>query len=148
MAQRIEETIEIDAAPAAVWQALTDASAIPRWMCEPGVDLEVVTDWTVGRPIVLRGHHHARFEDRGVVLQFDPPRRLVYTHLSSLSRLPDRPDSYSTLEFDLTPVAGRTALTLEIHGFPLETIYKHLQFYWRGTLPILRDFVERRGAAG
>jgi hypothetical protein len=29
-------------------------------------------------------------------------------------------------------------------GFPTESTNRHLDFYWRGTLPILKRFVEER----
>jgi uncharacterized protein YndB with AHSA1/START domain len=41
----IVRTIEIDAAPRAVWDALTNAGSMTRWMAEPDVGVEVITDW-------------------------------------------------------------------------------------------------------
>jgi hypothetical protein len=32
---------------------------------------------------------------------------------------------------------------LTLSDFPTHTIYKHLDFYWRTTLEILKQFVER-----
>jgi hypothetical protein len=32
---------------------------------------------------------------------------------------------------------------LTLRDFPTHTIYKHLDFYWRTTLEILKQFVER-----
>ncbi len=29
-------------------------------------------------------------------------------------------------------------------GFPTESTFKHLALYWRGTLGVLKDFIERR----
>lgn len=143
MTRRFERSVEIVAAPSAVWAALTEPSAMAQWIGAPEMGLEVITDWSVGGSIVLRGSLHGPFEARGTVLRCEPPRRLAYTHLSSVSRLPDRPDSYSTLAFELTPADAGTTLTLAIEGFPTEAIFKHLQFYWRGTLGVLRTFVER-----
>jgi uncharacterized protein YndB with AHSA1/START domain len=69
----IVRTIEIDAAPRTVWDALTNAGSMTRWMAEPDVGVEVITDWVVGAPIVVRGFHIVRFENRGTVLAFDRP---------------------------------------------------------------------------
>ncbi|MGE0789564.1 MAG: SRPBCC domain-containing protein [Sandaracinaceae bacterium] len=140
----IELAIEIAAPREAVWDSLTRPEAIAAWLGEPEMELAVETDWSVGGPIVIRGFHHVRFEDRGRVVRFAPCERLTYTHLSSISRLPDVPESYTTLDFRLDAVGGDTALRLTLSGFPTEPIEKHLRFYWRGTLPILKRFVEDR----
>lgn len=78
-----------------------------------------------------------------MVLQFEAPKRFSYTHRSSLSRLPDTPGSYTTFEFSLAQVADATSLTLVMTGFPTVTIFKHLQFYRRVTLGILKQRAEQ-----
>lgn len=142
MAQRFEQTVVINASTWVVWESLIRTERMKEWMGEPEMGIEVETDWEVGGPIVVRGFHHARFENTGVVLQFEAPKRLSYTHLSSLSRLPDEPENYTTLEFSLDPVGDLTSLTLVVTGFPTVTISKHLQFYWRGTLGTLKQHAE------
>jgi uncharacterized protein YndB with AHSA1/START domain len=139
----IERTIVINAPPPAVWNALVRPELMKQWMAEPQMGLEVVTDWSVGSPITMRGRlHHVRFENKGTVLEVEPHSILRYTHLSSISRLPDRPENYSILEFRLAAAQDGTALTLTLGNFPTETIRKHLEFYWRTTLEILKRFVE------
>jgi hypothetical protein len=32
---------------------------------------------------------------------------------------------------------------VRVENFPTETIYKHLDFYWQGTLPIIKQGVEQ-----
>ena len=137
-----EHSIVIAAAPAAVWEALTVPAQMTRWMGEPEMKVEVLTDWRVGGPIVVRGFHVAQFHNTGTVLAFEPPCLLRYSHLDSISRLPDTPENHSVLEFRLTPVAAGTALTIAFSGFPTESIFKHLDFYWRGTLGVLKRHVE------
>jgi uncharacterized protein YndB with AHSA1/START domain len=140
----IQRTIVINAPPPAVWEALTHPDLMKQWLGEPEMGIEVVTDWTVGGPILTRGFHHARFENQGTVLRFEPPAVLRYSHLSSWSRLPDKPESYSVFEFRLQPGEDHTSLTVILSGFPTESIFKHLDFYWRGTLGVLKRFVEAR----
>lgn len=141
--QRFEQTVVIDAPTWVVWESLVRAERMKEWMGEPEMEIEVETDWTIGGPILTRGFHHARFENRGVVLRFEPPKKLSYTHLSSLSRLPDEPGSYTTLEFSLGAVGDATALTLVATGFPTMTIFKHIQLYWTGALGMLKQHAER-----
>jgi len=111
-------------------------------MGDPELGLEVITDWAIGSPMAIRDSHHARFENKGVVLKCEKMKRLIYTHLSSLSRLPDKQENYSILEFILTPTAHHTLLTLNIENFPTESIRKHLEFYWKTTLNVIKEKVE------
>ena len=139
--QAFEKTVQIDAPAATVWRALTDTALVQQWMSATGVEIE--TDWRTGSPIRISGvSNRVAFENRGTIVQADEEKLLQYTHLSSLSRLPDVPESYSTLRFSLVPIDGHTLLTLRITGFPTESIYKHLAFYWNVTLELLKQFVE------
>jgi uncharacterized protein YndB with AHSA1/START domain len=141
---RFEQTVMISAAPHVVWETLVRPERMKEWLGEPELELEIATDWRIGGPIVIRGFHYARFENQGIVLRFDEPKRLSYTHLSSLSRLPDRQESYTTLDFALKPVGDATALTLTMTNFPTTTIFKHLEFYWKGTLGVLKRYAEKQ----
>jgi len=140
--QPIEASIVIAAPPAAVWAALTDPDAMRRWMGEPEMRIDVRTDWRPGSAIVIAGEHHGPFENRGVVLDVVPGRRLRYSHRSSVSQLPDEPGSDSVIGFELMPVEGGTALKVTVDGFPTEGIHRHLALYWRGTLGVFKGFVE------
>lgn len=138
-----EKTVQINAPAAAVWRALTDTAQVQQWMSATGV--EIVTDWRTGSPIRISGtSNRVAFENYGTIVLADEEKTLQYTHLSSLSRLPDVPESYSTLSFMLSAADGHTALTLRITGFPTESIYRHLAFYWNVTLELLKQFVEKR----
>jgi uncharacterized protein YndB with AHSA1/START domain len=97
MAATIERTITIHAPRDAVWRALTDSSCMKEWMGEPEMALEIVTDWIVGGPILIRGFHHGPFENRGTVQRFERPTSLRYSHKSSLSKLPDLPENFLRL---------------------------------------------------
>jgi hypothetical protein len=114
------------------------------WMGEPEMAVQIDVDWVIGSPIVVKGVHHVPFKNTGTVLAFEPETCLAYTHLSSLSRLPDEPSSYTILEFRLATVNDATSLELRASGFPTASIFKHLEFYWGGTLEILKRHVERR----
>jgi uncharacterized protein YndB with AHSA1/START domain len=140
----IEKTVVIAASPATVWEALTDPAAMRAWMGEPEMAIDVDTDWRPGSPIVIRGEHHGRFRNHGIVLDAVPGALLRYTHLSSVSGLADVPAHYSTIAFALDAVDGGTAVRLTVERFPTETIYRHLNLYWRGTLDVFKAFVERR----
>ena len=138
----VTKTITINAPPATVWAALTEPAIMQQWMAEG--EIEISTDWQIGQPMIIWGHlHRVKFENKGQVLQFQPQQLLQYTHLSSISRLPDEPASYTVIAFRLLPVAAQTALTLTAWNFPTETIYKHWAFYWPVALSVLKRLVEQ-----
>jgi uncharacterized protein YndB with AHSA1/START domain len=116
--QRIEENVIINATRSAVWDALTDPDSIRQWMGEPEMHIEVITDWKVGEPILIAGFHHVSFQNKGTILRFDPEQVLRYTHLSSVSLLPDEPQNYSIIEFELASAGTRTAVTLTVDKSP------------------------------
>jgi len=139
-----EKTISINSDAPTIWAALTDLKTMKQWMGEPGMEIEIYTDWEINGPVVIRGFHHTEFENRGVVLCFEPNKLLKYTHLSSLSGFEDIPENYSIIEFRLTPLQDRTELSVVVSNFPTETIFRHLEFYWNATTTVIKDLIEKR----
>lgn len=138
----ITRHVHIDAPAADVWDALTNPESMKRWMSD--TDIHVVTDRRVGGSFIVRGNlHGVDFENTGRVLRYEPERVFQYSHLSSISELPDEPASYSVVTFRLEPAGTQVLLTLELRNFPTESIYKHLLFYWSVTLEVLKRMVER-----
>jgi uncharacterized protein YndB with AHSA1/START domain len=144
MSEKIfSKTINIQASTSKVWSALTTPELMKIWMSETEID--IITDWKVGSPIIIRGQLSGKdFENKGIVLQFEAGKVLQYSHLSSLSRLPDESKSYSLFEFKLSPMETQTELTVTVSNFPTEVIYKHLAFYWNVTPGILKRMIEEQ----
>ena len=142
MTNLIEKTVVINALATNVWKALTQPFLMKQWMGEEEMNLHIQTSWAVNTPITISGFHHLPFVNKGIILEFDEGKVLSYSHNSSLSRLPDEPENYSVIKFNLSPADTQTALTLTITNFPTETIYKHLEFYWQSTIVLLKKFVE------
>lgn len=142
-ARVIETSTTISAPPAAVWRVLTEPSLMKQWMAEPEMRIEITTNWDVGGPIVIRGWHHVNFENKGIVLDFVPDSILRYSQLSSVSRLPDKPENHTIMDFRLgRETSESTLLNLSISGFPTESIFKHFDFYCRTTIHIVKRFIE------
>ena len=144
MTDQFSTTVTINSEPLKVWTVLTNPELMTKWMGEPEMKVEVLTDWKINSPIFIRGFHHVQFENKGIVLQYEKGKMLSYSHLSSVSRLPNKPENYSILEFILTPVDKNTQLTLNITNFPTEIIRKHLEFYWRTTIITIKKSVEKQ----
>ncbi len=129
--------------PSVVWSTLTNPEKMKQWMGDDEMKPEIATDWKAGSSITINGFHHTKFENKGVVKEFIPEKILRYTHLSSVSRLPDLPESYSIIDFRLNYRDNQTLLLLTIENFPTESIRKHLEFYWTTTLEILKNQIEQ-----
>ena len=137
----MKTVIEIHAPINVVWEALTTPALMSVWMSDE--DIQIITDWEVGLPFIIRGRLHGiGFENKGTVLQYEHEKRLSYSHLSSLSRLPDLADSYSVVDFTLAPMMHHTSVTLDLSNFPTEVIRKHMEFYWGSALVSLKRFLE------
>lgn len=143
MNKKVERSVLINASASKVWACLTDPNLMKEWMGEPGMHLEISTNWIVGTPISIKGFHHAYFENKGTIMQFDPQKIIQYSHWSSLSHLPDTKENYTNITFLLSPDEEKILLKVRIENFPTASIYQHLNFYWRGTMKVLKDIAER-----
>ncbi len=142
----IFKTVAIQAAVSDVWHSLITPELMKLWMADTDMSIEVKTTWRLDDPILVHGHiHQIPFENRGAVLRFSPPHVLEYSHLSSLSDLPDIQVNHTVITFELIDDNDTTTLTLTVRNFPTESIYKHLVLYWTTTLDVLKSFVERNG---
>jgi uncharacterized protein YndB with AHSA1/START domain len=131
---------EIEATPDEVWSALTDPKKIKEYM----FGTEVVTDWTRGGKIVWKGEYDGKkYEDRGKVLEIEPPRHLKVTHFSPLSGREDVPENYHTIVYELEAVGEKTRLTLSQDNNTSEEEAEHSRDNWRKMLSGLKNVVEK-----
>lgn len=141
-AEPIRKTILIHAVPSVVWRALTDTAWMTQWMS--GTGLVITTSWKPGSSFTIDGgEHEVGFRNTGQVLRFEPERAVAYSHLSSLSRLPDLVENHTVIEFWLTPEGDNTQVELTVSNFPTESIYRHIVFYWNVALVLLKQFAEQ-----
>lgn len=133
-------TITIQASADRVWSVLIDPAAIKQFM----FGTEVVTDWTVGGPIVWRGVWNGKnYEDKGVILEFEPGKRLVNTHFSPLSGQEDTPRNYHTLTWTLEPGNGMTKLTLAQDNNASADEAAHSKAMWDSLMESVKNIAER-----
>ncbi|MBS0362929.1 MAG: SRPBCC domain-containing protein [Proteobacteria bacterium] len=94
----------IPALPAEVWETLTSRDAMKEFM--QGAVL--VTDWTVGHSIKLKGQVGGEpFVDRGEIRSFEPRKRLSYTHESAAA-----PGKTHLVTFELAEKGRGTKVTV------------------------------------
>ena len=130
----------IDAPIEEVWKALTTPARIKLWFF--GVDTE--TDWKVGSPLVHRGEYRGEpYEDKGEIIHFDPPERLVHTHWSDLSGKPDSPEQYQEVTWALADRGEATELTITERNLPSEEAKAVSDESWGIVLENLKELLER-----
>jgi uncharacterized protein YndB with AHSA1/START domain len=99
----------INAPASKVWEALTTPEIIKQYF----LGADIISDWKVGSPIIYRGEWKGKpFEDKGKILEFEPEKRLVSTHWSPLSGVPDAPENYHTITYELRGQNGSTEVTI------------------------------------
>jgi uncharacterized protein YndB with AHSA1/START domain len=82
------------------------------------------------------------FEDKGEVIESQPPRRLVHTHFSALSGGEDVPENYHRLAWTLRPEDGATKLTLVQSGASSAAEAEQFKASWAQMLDALREAAE------
>jgi uncharacterized protein YndB with AHSA1/START domain len=103
----------------------------------------VVSDWKVGSPIVWKGEWQGKkYEDKGVILEMQPQKRLRYSHFSPLSGLPEKPENFHHVTIELAPDGRQTAVQLSQDNNPTDEGRKHSEENWKKMLAGLKDVAE------
>ena len=133
-------SVTIDATPDAVWRALTDPATITQYY----FGTTVTTDWQPGSEITWAGEYEGTpYEDHGVILDVDPPRRLRHTHFSPSGGKPDLPENHHTLTYTLAAVGDGTEVTLEQDNNDTPEAAKHAAGNWQTMLNGLKAILEK-----
>jgi len=132
-------TITVNAPTEKVWDALTKPELIKQYL----FGTEVTTDWKAGSPIRYRGVWQGKpYEDKGKVLQVEPGKLIVSTFWSSLAGLPDAPENYKTVRYELASEGSGTRLTVIQDNNDSEDEARHSEGNWRMVLEGLKKLVE------
>ena len=132
-------TDKINAPKSKVWEALTRPDLIKQYL----FGTEVTTDWKVGSPITYKGIWEGKtYEDKGKILQVEPEKLLVSTFWSALSGLPDVPENYNTIRYELSPVDGGTRLNIIQDNNATQEDADHSARNWQMVLDGLKKLLE------
>lgn len=136
----IRSATRIDAPIDKVWEAITTPEQIKQWFF--GVDTE--SDWKVGSQLVHSGEYQGKpYIDKGEILEFESPRRLVHTHWSDVSGKPDLPEHYQIVAWDLAERDDGTELTITEENLPSDDAAKTSEAAWSAALKSLKELLER-----
>ncbi len=135
--------IAIRATPEQVWDTLTIANQIAQWMHDE--PCTVFFEGFEGGKIRIEGTlHEMPFQNKGKVLTWQPPERLVYTYWTTITGTPKKSEDHFEIDFRLSSSSpGETLLVLTQHNVPAGTIAHHWNLYWPPTLQLIRRLVEK-----
>jgi uncharacterized protein YndB with AHSA1/START domain len=132
-------TILIKAPSHDVWEALVKPASIKQYM----FGTNVVSDWKEGSPILWKGEWQGKpYEDKGVILQFTPGRRMQYSHFSPLTGQADKPENYHNVTIELSDEGSQTRVSLSQDNNANEEERQHSETNWGMMLAGLKQFVE------
>ena len=129
----------VSAPPSKVWQALTDPEIVKQYL----FGTQVVTDWKEGRPIRWKGVWQGKpYEDKGIVLKVVPEKLLETTYWSGNEGLPDEPEYYKTVTYELAPEGTGTRITLTQDNNRSAEERDHSTQNWKMVLDALKKVLE------
>ncbi len=146
----IVSEIQIAASPDRVFQALTTASELKRWFGSPECPTK---HWKMdARPgghysytteagsVVVNGVRE--FTCHGEILEYDPPRVLVYTWLANWH---DDVNRQTIVRWELSPQSGGTHVRVTHSGLAtMPVVRKDYSGGWPGVVEMLKKFVEQQ----
>lgn len=139
---KVVKNIEIKSPVAKVWDLITNPEMMKLWVVETPIEIE--SDWKVGSSIVIGGNIHGfNYKNKGTILQLEPEKVFEYNFWSEISRVPDIPENYSKIKFELTPNDENTILEVTHSDFLDDIAYKHGKFYWNTTVHIIKQLAEK-----
>ncbi len=106
---------------------------------------ETVSDWQPGSPLLWRGSHEGQdmVFVKGHILKIKPGSFLAYTTIDPNSDIPDIPENYLTVTYDLYPESDETILTVTQGDYRRvadgERRYKEAYNDGQGWNPILEE---------
>src|SRR6266511_659337 len=127
-------------APASkVWEALTKPELIKQYL----FGTNVISDWKVGSPITYKGEWEGKpFEDKGKILKLEPEKLLMSTHWSQLSGVPDSPENYHTVTYQLSEKDGSTDVAITQDNNANEEERVHSEQNWKTVLDGMKKLLE------
>ena len=137
----IAKTSTTISAPAPrVWDALTNPKLIKQYF----FGSEAISDWKEGSTLNFRGEWEGKeYMDKGTILKSEPNKLFQYSYYSSFSNLPDVPENYATVVYELLEEDGQTTLTVKQENIANEEARKNSEKNWEQVLQSLKDLLEK-----
>lgn len=141
MAKRtsLKKTITINAPITTVWQALTDPGMIKEYF----FGVETSGDWKEGHTIFYKGEWQGKsFEGKGKVLQVEDQKILRHSYWSNMSGLPDLPENYHIITYEMNQENHHTLLKLTEENLAGKSMKDRSAKLWDMVFEKLKKLVE------
>ncbi|HEV8338488.1 MAG TPA: SRPBCC domain-containing protein [bacterium] len=145
----VDKSIEIDAPPRRVWDALTKRALTDQWTGEfssGGPQFHIESDWQLGSPVLWKGQDGTLVVE-GEVTAIEPQRLLRFTvfDVRSVEKPPITPEDGIT--YTLTEKDGRTTLQMRQGDFSVmregEKYHQLSAQVWDRVLPKVKALAEQ-----
>ncbi|WP_061248270.1 SRPBCC family protein [Leptospira alstonii] len=136
----LKKNISIQAPITKVWNGLIDPEIIKLYL----FGTQTISDWKEGSSILFTGVWEGKeYKDGGTILKLEKEKIFQYDYWSHFSGVPDVPENYSVITFELKANGASTSLSLTQENFPTQTSYEHSDKGWDHALNILKEFLEK-----
>lgn len=133
------QSIVINASLAKVWDALVNPAMIKQYL----FGTEAVSDWKAGSTLVFTGTWKGKaYVHKGVILRMEPGKILQHTNWSSLSGIPDVPENYYSVTYELSMNKGQTLLSVTQDSIETEEGRIGSEKNWQSVLETLKELLE------
>lgn len=148
----IRNDILINASRERVWDALTNPQQTAKYM----FGCQALSDWKPGSPLLWKGEYEGKkmVFVKGNVVDIVPPDHLAYTVIDPNNpSIPDIPENYLVVTYNLTDEHGKTRLTVTQGDYSkvaegqkrYEESYNHGEG-WNPILIAIKNLVESQAA--
>ena len=143
----VRNSILINGTIAKVWDAVVDPEQTKRYM----FGCEAVSDWKISSPLLWKGSYEGKemVFVKGIILDIQPGKLLKYTVIDPNSSMPDIPENYLNVTYELSEQEGQTNLTVYQDGFEnaAEGEKRYIDVYnngegWQPILVEIKKLVE------
>jgi uncharacterized protein YndB with AHSA1/START domain len=135
----VKNNITIRSERSKVWDALVNPEQTKKYM----FGCEALSDWKVGSPLIWKMMHEGKefIAVKGNIKHIQPGRSLTYTVIDPNSGMPDIPENYLHVTYELSDEKGATRLDVTQGDYNIvaegEKRYKEAYNNGEGWNPIL-----------
>jgi uncharacterized protein YndB with AHSA1/START domain len=135
---KIQYNTTIKAQLEKVWEALTSPKIVKQYFF--GTDL--VTTWEIGSTLFFQGEWEGqKYQDKGVVLEYEQNKRLAFSYLSNWSGKEDVPENYLWVCYEVEANGNETILTIHQTNYDEERA-KHSEENWASVVNEMKKVIE------